>query len=91
MARPKKDEDVLWKLFVVRYWVPFPASEYGGLQLVIATSPEECEETIKKLNEWEASEIKDAEDRIKARVKRAIIIPLAGTYDAPHLVTEFTT
>jgi len=34
------------KLYVVNYWVPFPASEYGGLVVVTAESDEQCYEIL---------------------------------------------
>lgn len=29
-------------MYIVDYWLPFPSSEYGGLQCIIASSNEEC-------------------------------------------------
>lgn len=29
------------RLYIVRYWVPFPSSEYGGVSIVIADTDKE--------------------------------------------------
>jgi hypothetical protein len=33
-------------LYIVRYWVPFPSSEYGGVINVIAETDEECHDIL---------------------------------------------
>ena len=30
------------KMYIGRYWVPFPRSEYGGMWSVIANNQDEC-------------------------------------------------
>lgn len=36
-------------LFIVDYWLPFPASEYGGVQIVAAESEAHCEQILADL------------------------------------------
>jgi hypothetical protein len=33
-------------IYIVSYWLPFPASEYGGVQVVIAENDEECVQVL---------------------------------------------
>jgi hypothetical protein len=35
-------------LYLINYWVPFPASEYGGVVSVIAENDEECYDLVVK-------------------------------------------
>ena len=30
------------KIYLVPYWMPFPSSEYGGLECIIAENDEQC-------------------------------------------------
>ena len=49
-------------IYIVSYWVPFPSSEYGGVQTVIAEDDTECfeitkadmDEYHKKYQNWES-------------------------------------
>ena len=34
------------KLYVIDYWVPFPASEYGGIVIAIAENDSECYDVV---------------------------------------------
>jgi hypothetical protein len=86
---PKQSSDGL-TLYVVNYWVPFPASEYGGMQVVIAHDDEECFKIIYEADEWERKYQKDAEELIRARVKKASRFKLDGGY-IPEMVRSFTT
>ena len=38
------------KIYLVPYWMPFPSSEYGGLECIIA----ENDEKQRKIEEWNA-------------------------------------
>jgi hypothetical protein len=33
-------------IYIVSYWLPFPSSEYGGVQVVIAENDEECVQVL---------------------------------------------
>lgn len=37
-------------LYIVDYWVPFPASEYGGVINVIAEDDHECHDILRDAN-----------------------------------------
>ena len=77
-------------LYLVNYWVPFPASEYGGLQAVVAKDDEECYKLIAEADQWEVGYHKNAEELIRARVKKATRFALDGAY-IPEMVRSFTT
>jgi len=75
---------------LVNYWVPFPASEYGGLQAVLASDDAECYELIKKHSENLIRHQKDHEELIKARIKKATRYEIKG--DNPSgVVRSFET
>ena len=77
-------------LYLVNYWVPFPASEYGGLQCVVAKDDDECYKLIAEADQWEIGYHKNAEELIRARIKKATKFQLVGGY-IPELVRSFTT
>jgi len=77
-------------LYLVNYWVPFPSSEYGGLQAVVAKDDEECYKLIVEADVWEFDRQKNAEELIRARVKKASRFQLVGGY-IPEVVRSFTT
>ena len=74
-------------LYLVDYWVPFPASEYGGVVSVIAENDNECHDLL--LN-WR-DEYNDTHDsRIMERVVNAHKFTLADNEDS-RIVDTFTT
>ena len=77
-------------MYVVNYWVPFPASEYGGMQVVVAKDDEECYKLIAENDEHEMKYHKQAEELIRARIKKASRFALDGAY-VPEMVRSFTT
>lgn len=101
MGRPRKtplpqepSADDTWYMFLVNYWVPFPTSEYGGLQCVIARSTEEAKQVIKEAaGDFMLESIKDADERIDARVNKAAVYALVNTQSLtyPHMVRSFET
>lgn len=84
---PKPDNKTL---YLVTYWVPFPASEYGGLQAVVASDDEECYKLLVEHSTAEIKYHKDYEELIKARIKKASRFQLVGGY-LPEVVRSFTT
>lgn len=89
-AEPSNNEQ--WYLYLVNYWVPFPSSEYGGLQCVLARTKEEAQAVIKEAaGDFMFGSFKDAEERIEMRVNRAEVFPVIGSYDEPHIVRSFET
>lgn len=95
MGRPKKVDLIVpdqWYLYLVGYWVPFPSSEYGGLQCVLARTKEEAKEVIKEdSGDYMVESFKDAEERIEARVNKAIVFPVMGNFNEPKMVRSFET
>ena len=81
---------VAMTLYVVNYWVPFPASEYGGMQVVVAKDDEECYKLIFESAEIESKYHKNTEELIRARIKKASRFPLDGAF-LPEIVRSFTT
>lgn len=52
-------------IYIGKYWVPFPSSEYGGQWVVIAFDDQECAEILEKNSNslWDkeyVTEIKEA-------------------------------
>ena len=101
MGRPRKNplpehvdpsSNEQWYLYLVNYWVPFPSSEYGGLQCVLARTKEEAIAAIKgAAGDFMFGSFKDAAERIELRVNKAEVFPVIGSYDEPHVVRSFET
>ena len=100
MGRPRKTPlpqepsvDDTWYMFLVNYWGPFPTSEYGGLQCVIARSTEEAKQVIKEAaGDFMLESIKDSEERIQARLNKAEVYELVGTtIKMPCMIRSFET
>jgi hypothetical protein len=100
MVRPKKvqaeqveqNTNEQWYLYLVNYWVPFPSSEYGGLQCVLARTREEAKEAIKEAaGEFMVGSFKDADERIEMRINKGEVFPVIGSFDEPHIVRSFET
>jgi hypothetical protein len=79
-----------YTLYLVNYWVPFPSSEYGGMQAVVAKDDEECYKLIAEADTWEIGCHKNAEELIRARVKKAARFQLVGDH-LEEVVRSFTT
>lgn len=77
-------------LYIVNYWVPFPASEYGGVQIVVASDDDECFKFIANASMHELKYHKDSEELIAARVKKAQRFLIDAAH-ASGLVRSFTT
>lgn len=101
MGRPRKNplpehvdpsSNEQWYLYLVNYWVPFPSSEYGGLQCILARTKEEAVAVIKEAaGDFMVGSFKDADERIEMRVNKAEVFPIIGSYDEPHVVRSFET
>lgn len=78
-------------IYLVNYWVPFPSSEYGGLQCVIAKDDEACARILAEessdLDRWPHP---DALNKIKSAVMCAQRYTLAGEQEE-GIVKEFIT
>ena len=68
-------------MYIVDYWLPFPASEYGGLKCIIASSNEECIKIIKKdVSKYEKKY--DWKNLIKNSVLKAKVFQLVGEFES---------
>jgi len=77
-------------LYIVDYWMPFPSSEYGGVQLVVAHSDAECERILADdVDEFSRGDHPDYRERIANCIKKAKRFPV----DAADvgIVYEFRT
>lgn len=89
MAKKEKEQ---WYVFLTSYWVPFPTSEYGGLQAIVARSAQEAADFLEQQTfSWEMTNIRDARDLIEARLRRATVLPLAEEYENAFIAKEFVT
>lgn len=74
-------------LYLVDYWVPFPASEYGGLVSVVADDDNECHDLL--LN-WREDYLSQYDSRIMERVVNATKFSLLEMQES-KVVDNFTT
>jgi hypothetical protein len=64
-------------LYIVAYWLPFPSSEYGGVQIVIAESDAECERMIvEEVDGYHRTKYPHYPQSIANRVKEAKRFPV---------------
>jgi len=79
-------------IYIVKYWLPFPSSEYGGLEIVIASSEEECIHLLRKrVDSYSMEEYPDYLNRITETVKQAKRFALADYKGDPQVVAGFYT
>lgn len=77
-------------IYLVGYWVPFPHSEYGGVQVVIAENDEDCVRVlIDGADSWHKEAFPNYADCIAEQVKRAKKFPIDA--DTCGIVHEFIT
>jgi hypothetical protein len=77
-------------IFIVDSWVPFPSSEYGGVQIVIADDEAEAVKLIAEAEmEFEKKNYPDYVDRIKVAVHHSIRFPVHSSVS--ELVYAFVT
>jgi len=74
-------------LYLVDYWVPFPASEYGGVISVVAENDNECHDL---LLEWRGDYESEYDNRIMERIVSADKFELAKEENS-GIVNSFTT
>jgi hypothetical protein len=75
-------------LYVVDHYVPFPASEYGGIWNVIAENDEECFDLIAAEDEGDYY-VNDYKT-LKLNINQARTYQLANEVES-QIVEEFTT
>ena len=74
-------------LYLVDYWVPFPASEYGGVISVVAENDNECHDL---LQDWREEYNSEYDSRIMERVINAHRFALVEDQQS-RIVDTFTT
>ena len=83
---------IMKTLYIVGYWVPFPSSEYGGVQAVVADSDAECERIlVETADEFNRTQYPNYRERIANEIKEA---KRFSVYDdgTPHgVVYDFKT
>jgi hypothetical protein len=66
-------------LYIVNYWMPFPSSEYGGVQLVVAESDAECvRRLVDEVDEYAKESYPNYKERIQDYVERAQKFPIGA-------------
>ena len=80
------------KIYLVPYWMPFPSSEYGGLECIIAENDEQCIQILADdVGEYFRGQYPDFMERIRSEVVGAKSYELAGSNLEPGIVSSFTT
>lgn len=74
-------------LYLINYWVPFPASEYGGVVSVIAENDEECYDLVV---DWDNEYYTEYYTLAMENIKKAPRFLLAEEEDS-RVVDAFTT
>ena len=73
-------------IYVGNYWVPFPASEYGGTWTVIAKNDQQCIDLLKE-HKYSRDEY---DELIPSAVRQAYMFKLMHDTH-PHVVDTFFT
>jgi hypothetical protein len=84
------DTNAIPNLYIVDHWMPFPSSEYGGVQCVVAYSDAECERILAdSVDEYYRKDVPNYRERIANEIKKAKRFPV----DAADvgIVYEFLT
>lgn len=74
-------------LYIINYWVPFPASEYGGVVSVIAENDQECYDLIV---DWDNEYYVEYYPQAMENIQKAQKFALADE-EASRVVDSFTT
>jgi len=82
---------VMKTLYIVGYWVPFPSSEYGGVQVVVADSNAECERIlVETAGEYERNKYPNYRELIANELKEAKCFSVYD-HEQNGVVYEFKT
>lgn len=74
-------------LYLINYWVPFPASEYGGVVSVIAENDEECYDLVV---DWDNDYYTEYYPQAMENIQKASKFLLAQEEES-RVVDAFTT
>lgn len=78
-------------LYIVDYWMPFPSSEYGGVQIVVAEDDAQCERMVAETvedSDYYKGRYPDYLERIAEVVKQAKRLPVDAE---PGRIYQFIT
>lgn len=80
-------------LFMVDYWLPFPSSEYGGLQCVVAENEDEVINLLlEEVDDYYKEGYENYEQLIKANVSKSVRLKLNSSIRIESgIVNEFLT
>lgn len=77
-------------LFIVNYWMPFPASEYGGVDIVIADDEDEAVKLLAKdVSDYDKEYYPDYKEAIAEEVVNALKYKVQA--DKSEIVFRFDT
>jgi len=74
-------------LYIINYWVPFPASEYGGVVSVIAEDDQECYNLI---IDWDNEYYPEYYPQAMENIQKASKFALAEEHES-KVIDAFTT
>ena len=76
-------------IYIVDYWMPFPSSEYGGVQIVVAECDVHCERLLaERVDAYHREKYPFYRERIADRIKEAKRFPVDANCG---VVYEFLT
>lgn len=79
-------------VYVVKWWPPFPASEYGGLLVLVAANDAECKSMLETRFPREVKEYRTTfEVALFDCKKMELAQPTLGTTTEAEIVEEFIT
>lgn len=80
-------------LFMVDYWLPFPSSEYGGLQCFVAENEDDVINLLlAEVDDCYKEQCEDYKQRIKANVSKSVRLKLDSSIRIESgIVKEFIT
>jgi len=69
---PTTPAPAIQTLYIIDWWLPFPSSEYGGVQVVVAHSDVECERILaNEVESYERNSYPNYRERIANCIKEA--------------------
>ena len=76
-------------IYIVDYWMPFPSSEYGGVQIVVAECEAHCERILAAaVDDYYKQQYPGYRERIANEIKKAKRYPVDAECGIVH---EFLT
>ena len=77
-------------IYIVEYWLPFPSSEYGGVDIVIADNKKEALELlVKDVSDFDKEHYPEYQEMIAEKVANALRYKVQATKS--EIVLRFNT